>query len=291
MWQQPAHVADDRLEGATDALFIRLRMFLLSSIYRSWGIWRPQWLPMSGRLRQPPTLQLSRCARARAWAWAPRPACCLHQFGVGELRLRILTRLFSHLFLPVHRRQSPVAPYPLSLQHNLAIALTDLGTKLKLAGRLAEGVAAYERALAVCPRHPDALYNMGVACGGWQPHCARTPCYYPHATLLHHLTMPVAIDLHGVSAAAREALEERMPPSMTLQASRASWTGQSSSTRPQLRCPRSAQRPTTTWASFTRCLKGSIEAHACMSGEGGKGVCMHGVAARRCKLQKLAWPA
>ena len=31
------------------------------------------------------------------------------------------------------------------------------------AGRLAEGVAAYERALALQPRHAEALYNLGVA--------------------------------------------------------------------------------------------------------------------------------
>lgn len=31
-------------------------------------------------------------------------------------------------------------------------------------GRVAEGVAAYERALALQPRHAEALYNLGVAC-------------------------------------------------------------------------------------------------------------------------------
>lgn len=51
------------------------------------------------------------------------------------------------------------------LAGNLAIALTDLGTRAKLAGRLAEGISLYERALSLCPRHPDALYNMGVAHG------------------------------------------------------------------------------------------------------------------------------
>jgi dynein heavy chain len=30
-------------------------------------------------------------------------------------------------------------------------------------GRLAEGVASYERALALQPRHAEALYNLGVA--------------------------------------------------------------------------------------------------------------------------------
>ena len=32
------------------------------------------------------------------------------------------------------------------------------------AGEAAEGIAAYERALALQPRHAEALYNLGVAC-------------------------------------------------------------------------------------------------------------------------------
>ena len=31
------------------------------------------------------------------------------------------------------------------------------------AGKLDEGIRLYERALALKPRHPDALYNLGVA--------------------------------------------------------------------------------------------------------------------------------
>lgn len=31
------------------------------------------------------------------------------------------------------------------------------------AGKVAEGLAAYERALALAPRHAEALYNLGVA--------------------------------------------------------------------------------------------------------------------------------
>ena len=48
-------------------------------------------------------------------------------------------------------------------QVNLSIALTDLGTRLKLEGQVAESIALYERALAYNPKYTDALYNLGVA--------------------------------------------------------------------------------------------------------------------------------
>jgi tetratricopeptide (TPR) repeat protein len=49
------------------------------------------------------------------------------------------------------------------VRSNLAIALTDLATQRKARGDAAGGVALYERALALSPRHADALYNLGVA--------------------------------------------------------------------------------------------------------------------------------
>jgi tetratricopeptide (TPR) repeat protein len=49
------------------------------------------------------------------------------------------------------------------VRSNLAIALTDLGTRTKAAGDAHAGIALYERALALAPRHADALYNLGVA--------------------------------------------------------------------------------------------------------------------------------
>ncbi|KAK9823008.1 hypothetical protein WJX81_006345 [Elliptochloris bilobata] len=47
-------------------------------------------------------------------------------------------------------------------QHALAVVLTDLGTQMKLAGRVAEGVAHYEEAVVACPSYAPAFYNIGV---------------------------------------------------------------------------------------------------------------------------------
>lgn len=64
-----------------------------------------------------------------------------------------------------------VAPnYPIVCT-NLAVALTDLGTALKLKGQVQQGIAMYERALALVPRHADALYNLGRVHNGLQPAC------------------------------------------------------------------------------------------------------------------------
>lgn len=58
---------------------------------------------------------------------------------------------------------SQAAPCYDLVRSNLAIALTDLGTQRKARGDAAGGIALYERALALAPRHADALYNLGVA--------------------------------------------------------------------------------------------------------------------------------
>jgi tetratricopeptide (TPR) repeat protein len=55
------------------------------------------------------------------------------------------------------------APFYDLVRSNLAIALTDLGTLRKAQGDTAGGIALYDRALALSPRHADALYNLGVA--------------------------------------------------------------------------------------------------------------------------------
>ncbi|GAB4856361.1 hypothetical protein Ancab_014281 [Ancistrocladus abbreviatus] len=50
-------------------------------------------------------------------------------------------------------------------KNNMAIALTDLGTKVKLEGHIDQGVAYYKKALSYNWRYGDAMYNLGVAYG------------------------------------------------------------------------------------------------------------------------------
>lgn len=50
-------------------------------------------------------------------------------------------------------------------KNNMAIALTDLGTKVKLEGDINQGVAYYKKALYYNCRYADAMYNLGVAYG------------------------------------------------------------------------------------------------------------------------------
>ncbi|KAE8733983.1 putative UDP-N-acetylglucosamine--peptide N-acetylglucosaminyltransferase SPINDLY [Hibiscus syriacus] len=50
-------------------------------------------------------------------------------------------------------------------KNNMAIALTDLGTKVKLEGDINQGVAYYKKALSYNWHYPDAMYNLGVAYG------------------------------------------------------------------------------------------------------------------------------
>ncbi|XP_010534409.1 PREDICTED: probable UDP-N-acetylglucosamine--peptide N-acetylglucosaminyltransferase SPINDLY isoform X2 [Tarenaya hassleriana] len=50
-------------------------------------------------------------------------------------------------------------------KNNMAIALTDLGTKIKLEGDVNQGVAYYKKALYYNWHYADAMYNLGVAYG------------------------------------------------------------------------------------------------------------------------------
>ncbi|PKA66821.1 putative UDP-N-acetylglucosamine--peptide N-acetylglucosaminyltransferase SPINDLY [Apostasia shenzhenica] len=50
-------------------------------------------------------------------------------------------------------------------KNNMAIALTDLGTKVKLEGDISRGVELYKKALCYNWRYADAMYNLGVAYG------------------------------------------------------------------------------------------------------------------------------
>lgn len=55
------------------------------------------------------------------------------------------------------------APTVEMIKLNLATALTEKGTALKTSGDLVGGIKIYERALALCPKHGETLYNLGVA--------------------------------------------------------------------------------------------------------------------------------
>ncbi|KAL6133672.1 hypothetical protein ACLB2K_065906 [Fragaria x ananassa] len=50
-------------------------------------------------------------------------------------------------------------------KNNMAIALTDLGTKVKLEGDIDQGIAYYKKALYYNWHYADAMYNLGVAYG------------------------------------------------------------------------------------------------------------------------------
>ncbi|PWZ58823.1 putative UDP-N-acetylglucosamine--peptide N-acetylglucosaminyltransferase SPINDLY [Zea mays] len=50
-------------------------------------------------------------------------------------------------------------------KNNMAIALTDLGTKVKIEGDINRGVAYYKKALYYNWHYADAMYNLGVAYG------------------------------------------------------------------------------------------------------------------------------
>ncbi|BDA40757.1 probable UDP-N-acetylglucosamine-peptide N-acetylglucosam [Coccomyxa sp. Obi] len=48
------------------------------------------------------------------------------------------------------------------IRQALAVVLTDLGTKLKVSGRLEEGFAKYRQAASICDNYAPAFYNIGV---------------------------------------------------------------------------------------------------------------------------------
>uniref|UniRef100_A0ACD5Y7T3 Uncharacterized protein n=1 Tax=Avena sativa TaxID=4498 RepID=A0ACD5Y7T3_AVESA len=50
-------------------------------------------------------------------------------------------------------------------KNNMAIALTDMGTKVKIEGDINQGVAYYKKALFYNWHYADAMYNLGVAYG------------------------------------------------------------------------------------------------------------------------------
>ncbi|XP_043701507.1 probable UDP-N-acetylglucosamine--peptide N-acetylglucosaminyltransferase SPINDLY isoform X1 [Telopea speciosissima] len=69
------------------------------------------------------------------------------------------------LAIACYERCLAVSPNFEIAKNNMAIALTDLGTKVKLEGDMNQGVAYYKKALSHNWHYADALYNLGVAYG------------------------------------------------------------------------------------------------------------------------------
>jgi tetratricopeptide (TPR) repeat protein len=93
--------------------------------------------------------------------------------------LLLHARLLALSAHPAPPRQA--APSHEVVRTGLAAALTDLGTATKALGDTARGIALYERALAVAPRHADAAYNLAVALA--EPGPAHAP---DRALFLYH---------------------------------------------------------------------------------------------------------
>ncbi|XP_043712609.1 probable UDP-N-acetylglucosamine--peptide N-acetylglucosaminyltransferase SPINDLY [Telopea speciosissima] len=69
------------------------------------------------------------------------------------------------LAIACYERCLAVSPNFEIAKNNIAIALTDLGTKVKLGGDMNQGVAYYKKALYYNWHYADAMYNLGVAYG------------------------------------------------------------------------------------------------------------------------------
>lgn len=65
--------------------------------------------------------------------------------------------------LPPPPAVDQAAPNYAIVKNNLAIALTDLGTKIKVQGQVQEGIAMYERALALNPKHAGEAEAVAYA--------------------------------------------------------------------------------------------------------------------------------
>ncbi|XP_068658757.1 probable UDP-N-acetylglucosamine--peptide N-acetylglucosaminyltransferase SPINDLY isoform X2 [Aristolochia californica] len=70
-----------------------------------------------------------------------------------------------HSAISCYERCLAVSPNFEIAKNNMAIALTDLGTKVKLEGDINLGVAYYKKALYYNWHYADAMYNLGVAYG------------------------------------------------------------------------------------------------------------------------------
>ncbi|KAL1817546.1 hypothetical protein ACET3Z_020120 [Daucus carota] len=77
----------------------------------------------------------------------------------------VLTDLELESAVACYERCQAVSPNFEIAKNNMAIASTDLGTKVKLEGDVNQGVAYYKKALYHNWHYADAMYNLGVAYG------------------------------------------------------------------------------------------------------------------------------
>ncbi|KAL5079900.1 hypothetical protein RYX36_008321 [Vicia faba] len=86
-------------------------------------------------------------------------------FPVRDLLVMICSQDNDPVAREAASKSVAVSPNFEIAKNNMAIALTDLGTKVKLEGDINRGVAFYKKALFYNLHYADAMYNLGVAYG------------------------------------------------------------------------------------------------------------------------------
>ncbi|KAF5828446.1 O-linked N-acetylglucosamine transferase [Dunaliella salina] len=110
--------------------------------------------------------------------------------------------------ISAYNRALSAAPNFGIVHGNLAIALTELGTRIKVEGRIAEGISLYERALAHNPKYADALYNLGVAHGTLGQH--EKAIFMYETAIQHNPKCAEAYNNLGVIYKERDNLDKAM---------------------------------------------------------------------------------